>query len=429
MARIINGQLYVASYDPTGNSGEYTFTDAEFNNQADESGSGALAVQVGFILYAPAADVFSFTPIPGVTHRYRITSIQAASYEKLSATIIWDEPGSEIDTPISSSYASISEETANLEFGLPASIDVYSNLPGGIAESAYNQNLRDILDNLTTIITYTGTAERTVGGITEGMDFSNASMAQMWDQLIKQEKFPTLTNPSSTFVSSITGYREINEILNINFDSSFNRGSISPQYSAASPYRSGLPNTYQYGGVGLVTMGTTDMTNSQSVLGYVVVSGNQDWQGRVFYDAGVQPKSSYDNDYSTPLPVGNTNYITRTITGVYPTFATTVTISTMTKNPLAAHNSSFIQTDMVAESGGFKQAADFPTVWSALTGIQFFNTVSSQWEWINGSKPNSLLTFTMTSTTHTVQGNVVNYNRFTNNGASIGARQLRWYTI
>jgi hypothetical protein len=428
MARIINGQLYVASYDPTGNPGEYTFTDAEYNNQADEGGLGALAVQVGFLLYIPAADIYSFTPIPGVTHRYKITSIQSASYEKLSATIIWNEPGSEIDTPISSSYASISEETTNLEFGLPASVDVYSSLPGGIAESAYNYNLRDILDNLTTIITYTGTAERTVGGITEGMDFTNASMTQMWDQLIKQEKFPTLTAPSSTFVSSITGFREINEILSIDFDSSFNRGSISPQYTAASPYRSGLPNTYQYTGVGLVTQGKTDATDSQTVLGYVVSSGDQSWQGRVFYDAGVQPKSSYDNDYSTPLPLGNTNYITRTITGVYPTFATTVIISTMTKNPLAAHTSSYIQTDMVAESGGFKQTADFPTVWSTITGIQFYNTVSSQWEWINGSKANSLLTFTVTSTTHTVQGNVVIYNRFSNNGASIGARQLRWYT-
>jgi hypothetical protein len=162
--------------------------------------------------------------------------------------------------------------------------------------------------------------------------------------------------------------------------------------------------------------------------GYTVVSGAQNWQGRVFYDAGVQPKSSYGNDYNTPLAAGSTGYITRTITGVYPVFATTVTISVLTSQTLTAHNSVYIQTDVVAESGGNKQTADFPTVWSTITGIQFYNTVSSQWEWINGSKANSLLTFTTSATTHTVQGNTINYTSFVNNGATIGARQLRWYT-
>jgi hypothetical protein len=253
-------------------------------------------------------------------------------------------------------------------------------------------------------------------------------MTQMWDSLIKQEKFPVLTAPSSTFNSNVIGFQEIGLITNISFDSTFNRGSINPQYSAASPYRSGLPNTYDYAGTGLVDQSTTSLTNGQSTTGYTVTLGAQNWTGRVLYDAGVQPKSSYGNDFNTPLPAGATNIITRTITGVYPFFATTVTITVLTKQALAAHNSVFVQTDMVAESGGNKQTTDFPTVWSAITGIQFFNTVSNAWEWINGSKANSLLTFTTSGTTHLVQGNTINYTSFVNNGATIGARQLRWYT-
>jgi hypothetical protein len=275
---------------------------------------------------------------------------------------------------------------------------------------------------------YNGEAERNVGGITEGQVFVDKTLQEMFDALIKEEKFPILTAPSSTFTSTQTGYKEVGDIINITFASTFNRGSISPQYTSASEYRSGLPTQYQFTGTGLSNQTKTDLTDSQTITGYTVVVGSQSWQGRVAYSEGVQPKSSYDNDYQTPLVAGNTSYITRTIDGVYPYYATTSSISTLTKQALASMSSVYIQTDVVAESGGVKQRVDFPNVWSAITGIQFYNTVSNAWEWINGSKSNSLLTFTTSSVTHTVQGNVINYTRFTHNGSNIGARQLRWYT-
>jgi len=111
MSRIINGVLFVASYDPTSNPGEYTFTNAEFNNQADMTGAGAGDIQVGFILYVPAADINTFMPIPGVSHRYKIVSIQSQDVTYISATILWDEAGVEMDTPISGDYAFITEST------------------------------------------------------------------------------------------------------------------------------------------------------------------------------------------------------------------------------------------------------------------------------------------------------------------------------
>jgi len=294
-------------------------------------------------------------------------------------------------------------------------------------EIAWNGTDWTVLGN-SSAVTYTGNAERNVGGILDGDSFSAASMTEMWDKLIKEEKFPALTAPSSTFVSTITGLREIGDILSITFSSTFSRGSINPQYTATSPFRSGLPNEYQFTGTGLSNQTKTDLTDSQPITGYTVIAGAQSWQGRVAYDAGVQPKSSYDNDYSTPLAAGTTSYTTRTITGVYPYFATTATITVMTKQSLALMNSSYVQTDIIAESGSDKQKVDFPTDWSTITGIQFYNTVSSAWEWIGGSKANSLLTFTQSATTHTVQGNVITYTKYTHNGSTIGARQLRWYT-
>jgi hypothetical protein len=276
--------------------------------------------------------------------------------------------------------------------------------------------------------TYTGEAERTVGGITEGDEFENASMTEMWDKLIKQEKFPTLTAPSSTFTASQSGYKEVGEIINITFNSTFSRGSISPQYTAESPYRSGLPNTYVYTGTDLSNQSKTDLTDEQTINGYTIVVGAQSWTGRVSYDAGVQPKSSYGNDYSTPLSAGNTSIVTRTLTGVYPYYATTVTIGTLTKQTLTSMSSTYVQTDVVAESGSDKQTADFPDGWSAITGIQIFNELAGVWEWINGSKVNSLTTFTTTSVTHDIQGNNVSYTRYTHKGSMTGSRKLRWYT-
>ena len=275
---------------------------------------------------------------------------------------------------------------------------------------------------------YSGTAERDVGGIVDGATFTSATMTEMWDTLIKEEKFPSLTNPSSTFTSTITGYREVDDTIDITFNSAFNRGGISPQYTAASPYRSGLPNTYQFTGTDLSNQSKTDLTDAQVVSSYSVVINGQSWQGKVAYDAGVQPKSSYGNDYSTPLSAGTTSYITRTITGVYPYYATTSAIGTLTKQTLTSMSSSYVQTDVVAEDGVDVQTADFPIAWSAITGIQFYNTVSTAWEWINGSAANSLLTFTQSATTHTIQGNVVNYTKYAHTGSLLGARKLRWYT-
>jgi hypothetical protein len=251
----------------------------------------------------------------------------------------------------------------------------------------------------------------------------------MWDALLYPELFPTLTNPSSLFTLAQSGYHEIGEsIASLDFSASFSRGSISPAYGT-SGFRSGLPNTYNYTGTGLpATVGSVLLTDAQIVLAYTVLTGGQSWTSIVSYDAGEQPKSSEGNDYLLPLAAGDTSIKTVTINGVYPYFATTVTIGVLTQQSLASMSSAYVQTNMVAEDDTNKQAADFPVGWSAITGIQFYNTVSSTWEWINGSKANSLLTFTTSIVTHTIQGNVINYTQYLNNGSKIGARMLRWYT-
>ena len=259
--------------------------------------------------------------------------------------------------------------------------------------------------------------------IAAGSTFTNQTFEEMMNRMLYPTLNPTLTNPSSAFVLSQSGFREINETTALSFSSTFNQGSINPQYTATSNKRSGLPNTYNYTGTGVSNNTSTSLSDSETVAAYTVLQGSQSWTGSVSYDAGVQPKDSVGGNFNSPLPAGTTSAITRTITGVYPPFATTSSLTTMTKQSLQSMTT-YIQVSMVTESGGggAKQKIDIPNAWSTISGLQQFNTLSQTWDTIN------LSTFTQSAVQQTIQGLSVNYTRYTHNGATIGARQLRFTT-
>jgi hypothetical protein len=253
-----------------------------------------------------------------------------------------------------------------------------------------------------------------------GSTFNGNTITEMFDMMLYPELFPTLVNPGSTFTLAQDGFREIGgTIVQLDFTANFTRGSITPAYTT-NGFRSGLPNAYNYTGTGLTTnVPSTSLTDLEVVGSYTVLLGTQSWTATVAYDAGQQPLSSAGNPYSTLLPAGNTNTDTVSIVGVYPTFATTISISTLTQQPLQSMGV-LIQVSMVAESGLDKQVIDIPTAWVAITGLEQFNTISNVWDPIN------LATFTTSVTTHMIQGISVNYTKYTYNGATIGARQLRF---
>jgi len=172
--------------------------------------------------------------------------------------------------------------------------------------------------------------------------------------------------------------------------------------------------TLYRGAVASLAIGSTANPNNNSWYPHTdtfTVSTNQQYSGRV-------------TDDQARTATANGNYMF-----VYPIFATTNVITTYTKQPLVAHNSTYFETPMVAEdAGGNKQTSDFSNLHSAITGVQFFNTVSNQWEWINGGKAASLTSFTSSAVTHVVQGNTVNYTRYEHNSIKVGVRNLRWYT-
>jgi|TARA_B110000908_G_scaffold69162_1_gene83480 hypothetical protein len=259
--------------------------------------------------------------------------------------------------------------------------------------------------------------------IPAGSTFVSQSLTEMMDQMLYPELFPTLTNPSNTFSLSPSGLREIAEVITtVTLTSGFSKGSINPAYTTTG-FRSGDPNQYNYGGSGVVDIPSTSLNNTTTATNYVVILGNQSWTSAVQYDAGPQPLSSKGNNFNSPLSAGTTGTITRSITGVYPPFATSVSLGTLTKQSLQTMTS-LIQVSLVTEAGGagVKQKVDIPNAFSSITGLQQFNTLSNTWDAIN------LATFTTSAVTQTIQGQTVNYTRYTHNGSTIGARQLRFLT-
>ncbi len=269
--------------------------------------------------------------------------------------------------------------------------------------------------------------------IAAGTTFTNQTFTEMMNAMLYPTLDPTLTPPSNTMaISPNATYQEIGANITVAISATFNQGLINPQYTASSNKRSGLPNTYNYTGAQVTSNSSTSLSDSESTGAYTVLAGANTWTGSVSYDSGVQPKDSIGGNFDSPLPAGTTGTQSKTITGVYPVFATTSSIATMTKQSLVSM-SGYATISLVAESfasGSARQTVDIPIAgggqvgWNGITIVEFFNTFSNQW----GSAP--LGDWTQSATTHEVpsgSGIFINYTRFTNNaGYPRGAGQYRF---
>lgn len=165
-----------------------------------------------------------------------------------------------------------------------------------------------------------------VGGMPIGSTLTGKTYTEILQKILITTYYPTLTAPDNTisFVAPVpSSIIEVGTTIpTINVRGNFNRGSISPQYTASSPFRSGLPNTYTYTGAQIAGSypNTSIPDSNRTVSGYVVLLGSNSWSGNVSYDAGVQPKDSDGNNFSSPLAAGTTGNKSTSFTGIYPYF-------------------------------------------------------------------------------------------------------------
>ena len=244
-------------------------------------------------------------------------------------------------------------------------------------------------------------------------DISGKSALEVLDLAINAELFQTaagITAPSNTFTISPSGLQEVGTVLTIVKTRAFNRGAISPQYQSATAFRSGELVDY------------TEVGNDGT---HTVTLGLQSWTSKANYSEGTLIKGSKGTTaviagVVNPLPAGSTGVITRTITGVYPVYATTANISLYTKLGLLAHGADIDVNKMVAETAGAKQSIRIPQEWGTISSLQQLNELSGQWDNID------LSSFTKTAVQLTINGSTVNYWEYTHNGATIGSRRLKF---
>lgn len=273
-----------------------------------------------------------------------------------------------------------------------------------------------------------------VGGICSGTVLTGKTAFQLFEELLVPELCGTVTAPSIGIGLSASGLYEIACPVSQTVTGNFSRGSISPQYCSVSPYRSGLPISYCFTGTGMPSgfQACIALTASENNPSYTVVIGTQSWGVCTCYSAGSPALGSKGTQYCSALPANTTSAASNSIIGVYPLWATTSTISTLTKQALqdmsGANN---IQVNLVSESSPNKQKFEIPCAWLGsptsrpLIGVCQWNTVSSQWEYPGGSAGTSLSLWTPSSALETVQGNSIGYCQYTYNGVDRSAVCIR----
>ena len=129
---------------------------------------------------------------------------------------------------------------------------------------------------------------------------------------------------------------------------------------------------------------------------------------------------------------GKSNSTTCSYLFTLPWYATTVDITTLTKQPLVSLTSNYFQGTLVAETTTDKHKADFVNDGAyviTLTGVQFYDTTAGAWKWFGDDKAVSLTYWDKTTVSHTVQGTTYNYDRYTYNGVKVGEQQIRFWRV
>ena len=271
--------------------------------------------------------------------------------------------------------------------------------------------------------------------------FQDKTFTEMMNMMLYPTLYPTLTPPSLSGVNlSPNGFQIIGKeiaIGGVTLSCTFNQGSINPQYTTATDKRSGLPNTYNYTSPASAFVTSVSTTNPSNTVDntsiYEVTSGTNSFSVSVNYDIGPQPKNSIGGDFDSPLAAGNNppGSTSKSMTGVYPVLATTVTAGVFTQQTLQNMSNNDVIVTMIGETpGGAKQAIAIPNTISGQPGFTAFTDVQQEDPLAPGTFipiTGGLTTFTLDALdTRVIEGNTVTYNLYTHNGSQIGSRQLKF---
>lgn len=131
----------------------------------------------------------------------------------------------------------------------------------------------------------------------------------IFNSLLTKTSYPTLTDPSVALNYGVPALVKVGASVPAAAATiAFDRGSINPQYTAESPYRSGAASSYA---VELVNADITYSDSNTDGAPFSVPSFTRSTAGvatlnaAVSYAEGVQPKDSDGGNYKSPLPAGS----------------------------------------------------------------------------------------------------------------------------
>jgi hypothetical protein len=280
----------------------------------------------------------------------------------------------------------------------------------------------------------------TVGGVTKGTlaeNIRNENYTELFDQILFPTVNPTITEPYCTFTHNAGTVNVASSNIYVDFVATFNRGLIDVN-DVFQNYRAGLP--YEYIFTGPDVSGT--FASSSSTYSFLnepvdVSFGLTIWTAKVKYNGGPQPYNSRGTNVGTFLDASTTRDVSVFTEGVWPLFATSSVINILSEQTAISMLYSVDATiDLVSESNGYKHRFDIPYQWinaptnRLLKGIQTYSEIGRYgigdcWEYQGGDASTSLRYWDVSTATHTVQSNSVNYITYTYNGVDRSAIKIK----
>ena len=239
---------------------------------------------------------------------------------------------------------------------------------------------------------------------------------------------PTITMTSNK-VSNGSLYCVGEEVEFGTITTNFNSGKIDPQGQSESPYRCGALTSVSYSGSGWGHTNETSLPTeikqsysfTNTISKYKVSNTSTiSWTVAASYDEGKQPVSNKGKNYGEPLPAG-TKTATLSITGTYPFFATTSSITSTTKQSLVKLDTTSIKTAMAGCTDKNFWVLEVPACWT-ITNVT--GAASGQ---LGGNATNAVAQWTRTNIVKTIQDNNIKYYRYAygaNNAPKKGADTL-----
>lgn len=264
-----------------------------------------------------------------------------------------------------------------------------------------------------------------IGAISAGDTITlNTTLNQFIEQLLVTTYNPTLTGPSFSLANNAGSLRKIGSVINVLLTFTFNRGSILGANNPIVWDPLVLQNFRAGAAISFTINAVTQGTNTLTVSNHAVITGNNTFSGTVTFGAGSQPLDSDNNPHDSPLASGTSASQSTSFEGVYPIFATTASIGTLSEQGLYSMLSgNNIELTLVAETGGNKQKFELPNSWVSsrpLTKVEYFNTVSNQFD-----ATNKISDFTETTVSETIEGSSITYKRYTNSSPDRGALKIK----